>query len=104
MSEVQEVKDLFVIGARCLVKERPVEEKTQGGIILTSANQERQYIGTVVAVGEGATLENGNIKPMQVKVGDEVMFARFAGTPIKYKDNEYIVLNERDILIGIKRD
>lgn len=98
------MSNIKVIGARCIVKERPVEEKTQHGIILTSANQERQYIGTVLAVGEGATLESGAIKPMQVEVGDEVMFARFAGTPISFKEEQYIVLNERDILIAIKRD
>lgn len=95
--------NLKVIGARCIVKEKPVEEKTAGGIILTAANQERQYIGTVIAVGEGAYLESGKIKPMQVKVGDEVMFAKFAGTPINYNGEQYIVLNERDILVAIER-
>ena len=101
---MSQVKDLYVIGARCLVKENAIEEKTKAGIILTTANQERQYCGTVVAVGDGAMLESGALRPMQVKVGDEVMFAKFSGTPIKYGDEEYLVLNERDILIGIKRE
>ena len=100
---MSEVANLKVIGARCIVKERPIEEKTQGGIILTSANQERQYVGTVLAVGEGAYLESGKIRPMQIEVGDEVMFAKFAGTPINYNNEQYIVLNERDILVAIKR-
>lgn len=100
---MSEIQDLKVIGARCIVKEKPVEEKTKAGIILTSSAQERQYIGTVVAVGEGAYLENGNIKPMQVEVGDEVMFAKFAGTPINFNNEQYIVLNERDILVALKR-
>lgn len=100
---MSQLTNLKVIGARCIVKERPVEEKTQGGIILTQANQERQYIGTVIVVGEGATLENGQVKPMQVEVGDEVMFARFAGTPISYEGEQYIVLNERDILVAFRR-
>lgn len=97
------IENLKVIGARCIVKENPVEEKSKGGIILTAANKERQYVGTVIAVGEGATLESGVIKPMQVKVGDEVMFAKFAGTPIEYNNEQYIVLNERDILVAITR-
>ena len=100
---MKDMSNVKVIGARCIIKERPVEEKSQGGIILTTSSQERQYIGTVIAVGEGAILESGAIKPMQVEVGDEVMFARFAGTPINYNEEQYIILNERDILIAIKR-
>lgn len=92
--------DLKVVGARCIIKEDRAEAKTKSGIIIANSNQEVEpkYTGVVLAVGDGAYLENGNIKPMTVAVGDRVMYAKFSGTPINYKEQEYIILNERDIL------
>ena len=90
--------NLKVVGARCIIKEQKPEEKTKGGIILSAKTVEPTYTGVVLAIGDGAYLENGTIKPMTVKQGDTVMYAKFAGTPIKYNNDEYIVLNERDIL------
>jgi chaperonin GroES len=96
--------NLKVVGARCIIKEVKAEEKTKGGIILSAKTIEPTFTGTVLAVGDGAYLENGSIKPMTVKVGDTVMYAKFAGTPIKYNDEEFIVLNERDILVIVTDD
>ena len=98
------VKGLKVVGARLIVKEIEAAEKTKGGIILTPAQQERTYTGEVLVVGEGAYLENGAIKPVTVKPGDRVIFAKFSGTPVSYKDQEYIILNERDILLIIEEE
>lgn len=95
------VKGLKVVGARLIVKEVEASETSKGGIILTPANQERTYKGKVLVVGEGTYLENGSIKPLTVKVGDEVIFAKFSGTPITHKDEQYIILNERDVLLII---
>lgn len=95
------LKGLKVVGARLIVKEVEASQKSRGGIILTPANQERTYTGKVLVVGEGAYLENGAIRPMTVKVGDQVIFAKFSGTPITYKDEQYIILNERDVLLII---
>jgi chaperonin GroES len=98
-------KNLKVVGARCIVKEHKAEEKTQGGIIIANTTaQERTYTGVVLATGDGAYLENGTIKPMTVKAGDTVMYAKFTGTPVKYKDEEYLILNERDILVIVNEE
>lgn len=95
---------LKVVGARCIIKEHKPEETTKAGIILSTKTLEPTYTGTVLAVGEGAYLESGNIKPMTVKAGDTVMYAKFAGTPVKYENEEYIVLNERDILVIVSEE
>lgn len=93
-------KELKTVGARCIVKEKAAEEQTASGILIAGTSaQERTYTGEVLVVGDGAYLENGTVKPMSVKTGDIVMFAKYSGTPIKYKNEEYIILNERDILV-----
>lgn len=98
-------KNLKVVGARCIIKENPAEEVTKSGIVLTGTSAvEKPNTGTVLVVGEGAYLENGNIKPMTVKVGDTVMFAKYTGTALKYKNEEFIILNERDILVIVGKE
>lgn len=90
-----------VFGARCLVKEEKLDSTTAGGIIIPGREKEQTNRGTVVAIGDGAILENGMKIPMDVKVGDRIVYASFAGTPVASGDkgNEiFIVLNERDIL------
>lgn len=98
-------KDLRTVGARCIIKERKAEETTKSGILIAGTSaQERTYTGEVLVVGDGAYLENGSIKPMSVKPGDTVMFAKYSGTPIKYENEEYIILNERDILVIVGKE
>lgn len=87
-----------VLGARCVVKERKNEETTSSGIIVPGREKEPTYVGEVIAVGNGAMLENGQRVPMDVKVGDTVVYTTFSGSPIKHNDEELIILNERDIL------
>jgi len=81
------------LGARVLIKKKEAEEKTQGGIILTSKSQEQPQFAEVVAVGPGTKDE-----PMEVKEGDTVVFAKYAGTDIKYEGEEYTVMRQSDIL------
>ena len=87
-----------------IVKENAPQETTKSGIILTPADQERTYTGTVIVTGNGSYLENGSIRPMEVKVGDTVIFAKFAGTPVTVQGEQYLILNERDILVYIRKD
>lgn len=88
-----------VFGARCIVKELKKESnKTQSGIIVPGSDKEPTFTGTVIAVGQGALLDNGTRVPMDVKVGDKVVYTNFSGTPIIDKGETYLVLNERDIL------
>ena len=86
------------LGARCIVKEIKKEDKLKSGIILQGRSKEPTYHGTVISVGNGAMLENGQRVPMEVKVGDEVVYTAFSGSPVVCDGEEYIILNERDIL------
>ena len=93
-----------VFGARCIVKEIPKEEKSFSGILIPGQTKEPTYMGYVIAVGDGAMLDNGIKVPMQVKVGDKIIYTTFSGSPINVDGEEYIVLNERDILCTLSDD
>ena len=91
-----------VLGARVLVKEDKNEEATSGGIVIPGREKEKTFRGTIVAVGKGAMLDDGTIVPMDVTVGNRIVYTDFSGTPIKAGDEGFIVLNERDILAVIE--
>ncbi|MBO9311712.1 MAG: co-chaperone GroES [Chloroflexus sp.] len=87
------------LGDRVVVKPVEREEKTKAGIFLPdTASKERPMEGTVLAVGEGRRDDNGKLIPMNVKVGDRVIFAKYSGTEFKLDDVEYLILSEKDIL------
>ncbi len=84
---------------RVVVKPKPKEEKTKGGIFLPdTASKERPMQGEILAVGPGRRTDAGKLIPMQVAVGQQVLFAKYAGTEFKIDDQEYLILQERDIL------
>lgn len=85
------------LGNRVVIKKLEAEEKTQGGIILASAAKEKPQTAEVVAVGPGTKDE-----VMEVKVGDKVVFSKFAGTEIKYDGCEYTIMNQADILAVVE--
>lgn len=85
------------LGDRVII-EVAKEEKTVGGIVLASAAKEKPQTGTVVAVGEGRLLENGEKVPATVKAGDQVMFEKYAGTEVKYEGKEYLIVAGKDIM------
>jgi chaperonin GroES len=87
-----------VFGARCIVKEEKQGEETVSGIIIPGKDKEPTYVGRIIAVGDGALLENGERVSMQVKEGDRIAYTTFSGSPIKNGEDEFIILNERDIL------
>ena len=87
------------LGDKVVVKPAKVEEKTESGIILPGSAQGKPHQGTVVAVGPGARDEKGNHIPLDVKEGDRVIYGKFGGVDLKYEDEEYIVLSEKDILV-----
>ncbi len=88
---------------RILVQRLEEEEKTKGGIIIPDTAKEKPIEGKVVAVGNGKMLENGEVKPLEVKVGDKVLFGKYAGTEVKIGGEEYLIMREDDIL-GIIED
>ncbi|MBE3549958.1 MAG: Heat shock protein 60 family co-chaperone GroES [Brockia lithotrophica] len=82
---------------RVVVEPLEREERTAGGIVLPDTAKEKPQEGRVVAVGPGR-YEDGKLVPMEVKVGDRVIFSKYAGTEVKVKDKEYLILREADIL------
>ncbi len=84
---------------RVVVKPVEREEQTKSGIILPdTATKERPQEGTVMAVGEGRRDDSGKLLPMNVSVGDRVLFAKYSGTEVKVDDDDYLILAEKDIL------
>lgn len=88
---------------RVLVRRLKHEEKTAGGILLPDTLQEKPQMGEVLAVGSGARDDAGKIIPLDVKVGDVVLFAKWGGTEVKIDGEELLVMKESD-LIGIIED
>jgi len=89
---------LSPLGDRIIVKATEAEEKTKSGIVLPDTAKEKSQEGNVVAVGTGRVLDNGTRLTPEVKVGDKVIFSKYGGTDIKVDGEEYLILNERDIL------
>ena len=83
---------------RVLVRRAKEETKSAGGIILTGSAQEKPSQGEIVAVGNGKKLENGTTQPMDVKVGDKVLFGKFAGSEVKVGDEDLLMMTENDIM------
>jgi len=83
---------------RVLVRRVDEDEKTSGGIIIPDTAQEKPQEGKVVAVGGGAKTEDGKIIPMDVKVGDKVLFGKWSGTEVKIGGKEYSIMKESDIM------
>ncbi|MBN1906646.1 MAG: co-chaperone GroES [Deltaproteobacteria bacterium] len=83
---------------RVIVKRIKEEETTKGGIIIPDTAKEKPSEGKVIAVGNGKILENGTVKPLEVKKGDKVLFGKYAGTEIKIEGEEHLIMREDDII------
>ena len=82
---------------RVVVKRKEEETKSAGGIVLPGSATEKPAQGTVVAVGSGRILENGNTRPVDLKVGDTVIFGKYASNTVKVGDEELLILSEGEI-------
>src|SRR5262249_43205439 len=83
---------------RVIVKRIAEEEKTKGGIIIPDTAKEKPQEGKVVAVGKGKANDDGKIIPLQVKVGDRILFSKYSGNEIKIDGEEHLIMREEDIL------
>ncbi len=83
---------------RVIVRRLDEEEKSAGGIIIPDTAKEKPVQGEVVAAGKGKILENGDVRPLDVKAGDKVIFSKYAGTEIKLDSKELLMMREDDIL------
>ena len=101
---MEEFNDMALVplGDRILVKRSDNDEQTtSGGIIIPDTAKEKPQEGEVVAVGNGRLLDNGERQPVDVAVGDSVLFAKYGGTEVTYDNIEYLILREDDILAKV---
>lgn len=83
---------------RVIVRRMPEERTSAGGIVIPDTAAEKPIQGEVVAVGKGKILENGDVRPLEVKVGDRILFGKYSGTEVKVSGEELLVLREDDIM------
>ena len=95
-------KQLKPLGDRLVVKPTPREETTKSGIVLPDTAKERPQEGTNLSVGPGRTLDDGSREAIDVKVGERVLFQKYAGTEFKLDDEELLILSQKDILAVIE--
>lgn len=94
--------NLKPLGDRIIVKAAEAETKTQSGLYLTTSSQEKPQRGEVLAVGEGRYDAEGRRIPMDVKVGDVVIYSKYGGTEVKFEDEEYLILRSDDIFAVVQ--
>jgi chaperonin GroES len=82
---------------RVIIKPAVAEERTKGGIILPDTAKEKPVVGEIVAVGPGKVSDDGKKVPMEVKVGDKVLYGKYSGTEVTYEGEEYLIMREADI-------
>ena len=85
------------MGDRIVIKPAPAEEKSRGGIILPDTAKEKPVIGEVVAVGPGKKSDEGKLIPLDLKVGEKVLYGKYSGTETSIDGNEYLIMRESDI-------
>ena len=95
--------NLRPLGDRVVVKPVEREEMTKSGIVLPDTAKEKPQEGTVLAVGPGRIDDKGNRVPIDVKVGDTVIYSKYGGTEVKWAGEEYLVLSARDVLAVIEK-
>jgi len=102
MSETATSTRLKPLGDRLVVKPATREETTASGIVLPDTAKEKPQRGTIVAAGEGRRDDDGDRIPLDVKVGEEVLFAKYAGTEFKLDDQDFLILSEKDVLAVVE--
>ena len=92
------------LGDRVLVRRVEEEEKTRGGIIIPDTAKEKPQEGEVIAVGPGARDETGKVQPLDVKVGDKILFGKWSGTEVRLDGQDLLIMKESDILGVVDAD
>jgi chaperonin GroES len=88
---------------RIIVKRVEEEEKTKGGIIIPDTAKEKPMEGRVIAVGNGKILEDGKVRPLDIKAGDRILFTKYSGTEVKIEGEEHLIIREEDVLGVIEK-
>jgi chaperonin GroES len=83
---------------RIVVRRLEEEEKTKGGIIIPDTAKEKPQEATVIAVGNGKLLDNGEVRPLDVKVGDRILFGKYSGSEVRLDGEDHLIIREEDVL------
>jgi chaperonin GroES len=83
---------------RVIIKRMEEERTSPGGIVIPDSATEKPSMGEIMAVGNGKILDSGEVRPLEVKVGDKVLFGQYAGNSVKHEGEEYLVMREDDII------
>ena len=87
---------------RVVIKRMEEETTSPGGIVIPDSATEKPIRGEVVAVGKGKILENGDVRPLDLKTGDRILFGKYSGTEVKVGDEDYLVMREDDVMAVIE--
>ena len=87
---------------RVIVKRLDEDRTSPGGIVIPDSAAEKPVQGKIVAVGKGKILEDGNVRPLDVKVGDKILFGKYSGTEVKLDGEELLVMREEDVMAVIE--
>jgi chaperonin GroES len=87
---------------RVVIRRKEEERKSSGGIVIPDTATEKPIQGEVIAIGNGKILENGDARPLDVKVGDKVLFGKYSGTEVKVDEEELLVMREDDIMCVVE--
>jgi chaperonin GroES len=88
---------------RVIIKRLEEERTSPGGIVIPDTAAEKPIRGKVIAVGKGKILENGNVRPLDIKVGDNILFGKYSGTEVKVDGDELLVMREEDIMAVLEK-
>ncbi len=103
MAQTTSATKLVPLGDRVVVRPKEKEEVTKSGIVLPGTAQEKPQEGEVIAVGPGRVLDNGTRLPVELKVGQSVLYSKYAGTEFKIEDEELLILREPDVLAVVSQ-
>ncbi|CAA9300923.1 MAG: Heat shock protein 60 family co-chaperone GroES [uncultured Chloroflexi bacterium] len=98
MAQTTTATKLRPLGDKVVVQPTAREETTKSGIVLPDTAKEKPQEGTIVSIGTGRVLDNGERQKLEVEAGQKVLYAKYAGTEVKLDDKEYLILSEKDIL------
>ena len=90
------------LGDRIVVKTLEAQERTKSGLVLPDSAKEKPQEGKVIAVGTGRLLDNGSVKPLEIKSGDRVLYGKYSGTEVTVADEDYLILREEDVLAVVQ--
>lgn len=89
---------------RIVVKREPEDRKSPGGIVIPDTASEKPTFGQVIAVGQGKVLDSGEVRSLDVQVGDRVLFGKYSGTEVKVDNEELVVMRESDVMGVVEKD